>query len=122
MNQKIVTTSGVEKFLNDEERSYQVIDDTAVLTSEQIKWLTTQLHETTPPTPEQQAKLDAEAECLEKQAQREIQRELQRGFDPGAVQVAPYKPNRKQRRAQQAVERKVAKNYPLHRKECRRDE
>lgn len=59
----------------------------------------------TGPSPEQQAKLDEElaarlrsAEFQDRPAQNEVPR--------GAVRVPPYKPNRKQRRAQAALKRK----------------
>lgn len=54
-------------------------------------------------TPEQQAKLRALHEA-EERAFRDAQAENE--LPRGAVRVQPYRPNRKQRRAQAAIKRK----------------
>lgn len=58
------------------------------------------------PTPEQQAKFDALEHAQEGQFRdREAVNEVPRG----AMRVQPYKPNRKQRRAQAAIKRRKPK-------------
>ena len=59
------------------------------------------------PTPKQQAKLDALEESQRRHDENQArQREIQGTFGKGARVVAPYAPNRKQKRAQARAARR----------------